>query len=184
MPSREKLSNFAEGLSRVVHPVMVQVEYEEPIDPHYVCLNKVKKKKRIASFLTATDIGDTEFRRFFTENVRDPGYKAPLQRNSLGETFMPGKNTPKVDNVVSIRAIVAPGTIRISNKKYKQNQACTVRAFDMTFDMIPLTEAKAQKVHQFIEIKELTFKRFSETTSPRIPTNALEKKWNEKNKDK
>lgn len=185
MPSREKLSNFAEGLSRVVHPVMVQVEYEEPIDPHEICLNKIKKKRKIASFLTSTDLGDKEFRNFFSDKVRDPKYKTPTRTDVWGELSHPkGKPIPRVDNIVSIKAIVAPGTIRVPNKKYKQNQACRVEAFDMHFDMIPLTEAKAEKTSQMIVVKELTFKRFSDITSPRIPTESLEKEWNEKNKDR
>lgn len=161
MPNRKKLSNFIEGLSRIVRPIMVQVEYEEPIDPNATCLNKLRKKKKIASFLTNNDIGNVVLRKFFNDSHREH----------------------KVDNITSIKAMIAPGTIRISNKKYIQNQACTVDAFNMTFDMMPLTKVKEEKGIQFIEIKEMTFKRFSEATSPRIPTQELEKKWNEKNKN-
>lgn len=185
MPSRESLSNFAEGLSRIVSPAMVQVEYEEPIDPSSVCLNKIKKRKRLASFLTNTDMGDMAFRKFFSEKSRDPNYKEPPRTNHWGEIMKSSSDdVSKVDNVISIRAIVAPGTIRIPNKKYRQNQAGTVEAFDMHFDMIPLNEEKKAKQSQMVVIKELTFKRFSDITSPRIPTEALEKRWNETNKDR
>lgn len=155
MASRESLINFIEGLTGVVSPSLVQVEYEEEINPMYINLNRLVKNRHIKSFSGNKYRLTSRLKKFFTDET--------LER--------------KVANIVSIGAVVKSGTIRVPNPKYKQDQACTVAAFDMKFDMIPPKDIYQEE--QYVLIKDLKFSRFTSSNCPRIPTLSLEKEWRE-----
>lgn len=184
MADRRNLVKFSERLISIVQPKMVQVVYEEPIDVHDVNLNDIKKRRKIASFLTDNDFGKHEFKKFFTDPDREPYLVKNISTDHYHWAYpvssyidsTPERKT-KIYKISEIRIIAKPGTIRISNAKYPTNQIWTGEVFGMHIDL--LSRRLAAEEYQFITIGELKFKRLSNITSPRIPTQILEKKWNE-----